>query len=219
MMNEEKINELKERLVKMSNLVRDMIDNSFEALIENKKELAEMVLGEQEDECNNYEIVLDDECIKILALQHPEAKQLRVVMMISKMISDIERMGDMACNIADSSIALIGKATVKPLIDLPRMKELTLKMLDDSIKCFVNNDTALAYDVIKRDEEVDSLRDQILRELITYMVSDGTVIDRSLHILRIARNLERMADLTTNISEDVIYIVDGKVVKHTGLKS
>ena len=130
------------------------------------------------------------------------------------MNNDLERMGDEAVNIAESSLFLIERPPVKPLIDIPRMAQEAMGMLRDSLSSLIREDTALASSVCQRDDVVDSLRDQILRELITYMASDPSTIERSLHLLRISRSLERIADLSTNICEDVIYMVEGKVIKH-----
>jgi len=130
------------------------------------------------------------------------------------MNNDLERIADMAENISESALFLIERPMVKPLIDLPKMAEETMRMLKDSIDSFIKNDPKLAKSVCERDDVVDAYRDQILRELVTYMISDPTTIERALHLERISRNLERIADLATNIGEDVIYIVEGKVIKH-----
>jgi phosphate transport system protein len=214
-MLEDKIMELKEKIVKYAAIVREMIDKSVEALMQRDVNLAKEVIEVHEPKVNEQEILIDEECITAIARYQPEAKSLRMVMMISKMVTDLERMGDKAVNIAESAIYLSDKPLVKPLIDTPRMRDETILMLDDSITAFVNEDAALAYDVLKRDDIVDDLRDQILRELITYMLADPAVIERSLHLLRIARNLEKIADITSNICEEVIYIKEGKVVKHS----
>jgi phosphate transport system protein len=130
------------------------------------------------------------------------------------MNNDLERMGDHAVNISQSGLFLISKPQVKPLLDIPRMAEEVSKMLEDSLKSFVNEDAALAKSVCERDDIIDDYRDQIVRELITYMVSDPSTIERALHLIRIAGNLERIADLTTNICEDVIFMVKGELMKH-----
>jgi phosphate transport system protein len=213
-MQESKIMELKEKIIHYSGLVREMIEKSVNAIVEKNKALSDEVINVYEPRVNEEELVLDEECISLIARFQPEGKQLRIVMMISKMVSDLERMGDKAVNIAESSESLIGQPLVKPFIDIPRMKEETIKMLDDSIKAFIDEDIELAYDVLRRDDIVDDLRDQILRELITYMIADTSTIQRALHLLRIARNLEKIADITSNICEEVIYIKEGKVVKH-----
>lgn len=210
----DKITDLKRTIVKYSILVREMIEKSVMSLLDDNECLAKEVIEVYEPKVNEGELQIDEECIALIALYHPEAKSLRIVMMIAKMVNDLERMGDKAVNIAESALALINKPRVKPYIDIPRMKDETIRMLDDSLSAFVNEDTTLAYDVLNRDDTVDELRDQIIRELITYMAADTKVIDPSLHLLRIARNLEKIADITSNICEEVIYIKEGKVVKH-----
>lgn len=210
----DKINQLKEHVIRYSAVVRDMVDSAFNGLLEKDTAMANRVIHEIEPLVNKTEVELDEECINAVALYQPEAKDLRIVMMISKMVADLERIGDKATNIAESVLYLADKPTVKPYVDLPRMKQETMSMLDDAISAFVSEDTQLAYNVLYRDDIVDNLRDQILRELITYMMSDGGVIERSLHLLRIARNLEKIADLTSNICEEVIYIKEGRNVKH-----
>lgn len=213
-MLEHRIDELKKKIIKYSSQVREMTEKSFSGLLDKNDRNAKEVIERLEPAVNEQETVLDEECINIIALYQPEAKQLRIVMMISKMVNDLERMGDKAVNIAESVLYLYDKPPVKPYVDLPRMLEETVQMLDDSIAAFVNEDTDLAMKVLERDDVVDQLRDQNLRELITFMISDPATIERSLHLLRIARNLEKIADLTSNICEEVIYIKEGRNVKH-----
>lgn len=213
-MLEHRLNDLKKKIIKYASLVREMTEKSFAGLIEKTDKKAREVIDVLEEKVNGDEVMLDEECINLIALYQPEAKDLRIVMMISKMVNDLERMGDKAVNIAESVIYLYDKPPVKPYVDLPRMLDETVRMLDDSIAAFVNEDTALAYQVLERDDIVDNYRDQNLRELITFMISDPSTIERSLHLLRIARNLEKIADLTSNICEEVIYIKEGRNVKH-----
>ncbi|MGC8764594.1 MAG: phosphate signaling complex protein PhoU [Brevinematia bacterium] len=213
-MLEDRLNSLKKRMLSYVSLIKEMIRKSIDSLLNEDESLAREVITELEPKANEEEIAVEEECIALIALYQPEAKELRIVMMISKMVSDIERMGDKAVNIAESAIELIGKPKIKPYIDIPRMTEETLKMIDDSIYSFINEDVCLAYEVLKKDDIVDDLRDQILRELISFMSSDPKTIEPSLHLLRIARNLEKIADITSNICEDVVYISEGKVIKH-----
>lgn len=213
-MLEERITKLKERIVKYGNMIESMLKDSMDGLMDKNEALLKNVIEIYEHKANETEIEIDEMCINAIALYHPEAKHLRLIMMISKMNNDFERMGDMAVNIADSALYLIKLPPVKPLVDTPRMGEETIRMLSQSMKAFIEENSLLAVEVLKNDDIVDKLRDQILRELITYMLSDSTTIERAMHIIRIARNLERIADLTTNIAEDAIYIKEGKVVKH-----
>jgi phosphate transport system protein len=214
-MLEEQVDELKQKIVKTASIVREMIENSVNALIHRDAPMAKRVITELEVLVNQAEIDIDEECIVLIARYHPEAKFLRCIMMISKMVSDLERMGDHAVNIAESSIYLIDRPPVKPLIDLPHMLGETTAMFDKSITSFLNDDSKLAYEVLPVDDIVDDYRDQILRELITYMVSNATIIEASIQLIRIAENLEKIADVTSNICEEVIYIKEGKIVMHS----
>lgn len=210
----EKITTLKKELVEYSALVEHMIEKSTQGLLRREKEVLGEVLDKDETKANDFEIELDELCTQLIAQYEPKAKDLRTILMILKMNNDLERMGDHAVNIAESSLFLIERPPVKPLIDIPNMAQTTMRMLKDSISAFINEDAKLARAVCERDDIIDGLRDQILRELITFMSSDPSTIERSLHLMRISRNLERIADLSTNICEDVIFMVEGRVIKH-----
>lgn len=209
----EEINNLKRLLLEMAVSVEEMIGKSIKALRERNVLLAEGVI-KSDDRINKMEIEIDNLCIKILALYHPEAEDLRTVTMIMKINNDLERIGDHAVNIAERAVYLADKPSVKPLIDIPRMAEKAMEMLRESLDAFVNKHADLAIEVCKKDDEVDSLEHQVLRELVTYMIADPTVIDRALYLILISRDLERVADLATNIAEDAFYIARGRVLKH-----
>jgi len=213
-MLEEKLNELKRKLIEEASLAQDMVKKSIEGLVERRKEILEKVVKECEPKMNELEIELDEFCTNLIALYQPEAGKLRTILMVLKMNNDLERIGDLAVNISESALFLIEKPLVKPLIDIPRMAEETISMLKNAVDSFINRDVNLAKSVCEKDSVVDNLRDQILRELITYMSSDPSTIGRSIHLIRISRSLERIADLSTNICEDVIFMVEGKVIKH-----
>lgn len=213
-MLEQKITELREKLFTMASMVEEMISKGVRSLVEKNEELAREVIEEHEPKVNNLEIEIDEFCINLLALYQPEASNLRIITMIMKINNDLERIGDHAVNIAERALYLIPRPQVKPLIDLPRMAEDSIKMLRDVLDSFTNHDADLAIEVCKRDSKIDSLRDQIIRELITYMISDPSTIDRALGLILIAKYLERVADLATNIAEDVVYTVKGEVIKH-----
>ncbi len=210
----EKLSKLKEKIVEQGNLVENMIEKSIRGLLTRDKTILMDVLQVDEPKANETEIEIDEMCVNLIARFQPEARDLRTIIMILKMNNDLERIGDMAVNIAESALFLIERPQVKPLIDLPKMAEETIQMLKDSIDSFIKGDSKLAKNVCERDDIIDAYRDQILRELITYMISDPMTIERAIHIERILRNLERIADLATNIGEDVVYIVEGKVIKH-----
>ncbi|MCL4512998.1 MAG: phosphate signaling complex protein PhoU [Candidatus Eremiobacteraeota bacterium] len=213
-MLEEKLQVLKSDLVNYATLVEKMIEKSIQGLLIKDRALLEEVISKDETAVNDLEITMDEHCTNLIAQYEPKAKELRSILMILKMSNDLERMGDHAVNISLSSQYLIELPAVKPLIDLPKMAEETIAMLKDSIQSFVSEDSSLAKKVCERDSVVDGFRNQILRELIAFMGADPSVIERSLHLIRISHNLERIADLSTNIGEDVIFMVAGKVIKH-----
>jgi len=213
-MLEEKISILKKKIVEFCLLVEKMIDESINGLLNKNSEVLKKVIYEEEVLANNFEIEIDELSIETIAQYQPKAKNLRTILMILKINNDLERMGDHAVNISESSLFLIEKPMVKPLIDIPRMAEKTIEMVKESVNSFINENSSIARRICIEDEIIDNLRDQITRELITYMTSDPNTIERSLHLLRIAQNLERIADLSTNICEDVIYMVEGKIIKH-----
>lgn len=210
----QKITAIKKQLIDYAALVERMIERSIEGLLRRENELLQQVMEKDEPRANNIEIELDELCTVLIAQFEPKAKDLRTILMILKMNNDLERMGDHAVNIAQSSLFLIQRPPVKPLIDIPNMARTSMEMLRDGINSFVNEDARLAKTVCEKDSIVDGLRDQILRELITFMSSDPSTIERSIHLMRISSNLERIADLSTNICEDVIFMVEGRVIKH-----
>lgn len=213
-MLEERIVHLKRDIVYFTSLVEKMIENSIEGLVKKDGSILNEVVNVMEPRANNCEIDIDEQCITLIAQFQPKARVLRTVLMIMQINKDLERMADHAVNIAESAQFLIDRPQVKPLIDTPRMANIAINMLKDSITSFVDENPALAQSVFERDNDVDQLGEQILRELITFMMSDPATIERSLHILRIARELERIADLSTNMCEDTIFIVEGRVIKH-----
>jgi len=204
---------LKSQLLSMASLVEEAIHRSIKALVERNEELAQEVIA-SDDAINMAEIKIDDFCLKLLALHQPAAIDLRFITSALKINNDLERMGDQAVNIAERTLELLKEPLLKPLIDIPRMAELAQKMVKDSLDAFVHKDTKLARDVCTRDDEVDALNDQVFRELLTYMMQDARTITRAVHLLLVGRHLERIADHATNIAEDVIYMVQGKTIKH-----
>ncbi len=213
-MLEKRISILKEKLLKMANIAEEMVNGSMKALVEKDEELARKVKFESEPIVNNLEIEIDEYAVETLALFQPKARDLRTVVMILKMNNDLERVGDLATNIAEFAMELIPQPDVKPYIDLPRMSHIAVEMLDDAITAFISQDAKLGRDVCRRDDIVDNLNEQIIRELLTFMIQDPKTIGRSLLIIRISENLERVADLATNIGEDVVYIVESEIIKH-----
>ena len=153
-------------------------------------------------------------CLRLLALRQPMAADLRFITSGMKISSDLERIGDLAVNIAERTLDLLKQPELKPLIDIPRMAELAQTMVRDALNAFVNGDEALARDVCQRDDQVDQLNSQVFRELLTYMMQEPATISRAVDLILVGRHLERIADHATNIGEDVIYMVQGKTIKH-----
>ncbi|MCK4322844.1 phosphate signaling complex protein PhoU [candidate division WOR-3 bacterium] len=210
----ERIARLKGIIVDYASLVENMIDKSMKGLSKKNRDMLVSVIEEDEPRANNYEIEIEEICVELIAQFEPKAKDLRIVLMVLKMNNDLERMGDHAVNIAQSALSLIEMPEIKPLFDLPELSEETKRMLNNSIDAFINEDTSKAKEVCERDSVVDDLRDRILRKSIDNMIDDPSTIERNMHLIRITKNLERIADLSTNICEDVIYMVKGKVIKH-----
>jgi phosphate transport system protein len=213
-MFDDKLNHLRAQLIDYATHVEAMIDKSVKGLRERNGELLHEVIEQDEPKANDTEITLDDLCTTMIAQYEPKAKDLRTILMILKMNNDLERVADHAVNIAEDSLFLVERLSVKPLKDIPQMALLATSMLKDSITAFVDENASLARSVCERDSAVDALAERVLRELIRYMTSDPSTIERAIHLLSISRNLERIADLSTNICEDVIFMVEGKVIKH-----
>jgi len=213
-MLDEKITNLKRQIVEYAGLVERMIENALGGLLEKDQDLLTEVIETDEPRANQIEVEIDELCTEVIAQFQPRAKGLRTILMMMKMNNDLERMGDHAVNIAQSSTYLIERPLVKPYIDIPRMAAVTMNMLKDSIMAFIEEDVRLARSVCERDNEVDALAIQVMRELVTFMAADPRTIERSLHLMRISGNLERIADLSTNIGEDTIFMVEGTVIKH-----
>jgi phosphate transport system protein len=214
MLEETKLTNLKKTLMEFATLVETMVELSIAGLKMKKPDLLHDVIQLNEPRANSYEIDLDEKSVFIIAQHQPTGKALRTIIMILHINSTLERIGDHAVTIAESALFLIEQAPVKSLIDIPRMADVVKTMIADSITSFINEDAELARSVCERDNIVDGLRTQIIRELITFMTSDPSTIERALQLMKIASNLERIADLTTNICEDVIYMVKGQVIKH-----
>jgi phosphate transport system protein len=191
-----------------------MIEKSIKGVKNMDRAILETMISEDEPRANEYEITIDELCTTIIARYQPNTKALRMILMGLNISTNLERMGDHAVTIAESGLFLIEKPVVKPLIDIPRMGEIVISMLRDVITAFIHEDPDLAQNICARDESVDNLRTQIMRELITFMIADPGTIERALQLMKIASNLERIADLATNIAEDVIYLVKGTIIKH-----
>jgi phosphate transport system protein len=210
---DEELSLLKEKLLTMASLAESMIHKAVKSLMERDESLFEQVNAE-EKKVNLLEIEIDDLCLKLLALKQPMAKDLRLITSAMKIDNELERIGDMAVNITQCVSVLIRQPQLKPYIDLPRMADLAQKVVKDSLDSFINQDVRLARSVLTRDDQIDALKDQIFRELLTFMISDPSTIKRALELILISRHLERIGDHATNIAENVIYLVQGKDIRH-----
>ena len=210
---ERDLNELKERLLWMGSLAERAVHQAVHSVLDSDEQLAKRVLDE-EDAINELQIELDDRVVQLLALHQLMAVDLRLVLAVSRINNDLERIGDQAVNIAQSAVRILRHPRVKPYVDLPRMSEVVEEMVRDALNAVVRRDTDLAHKVLTMDDQVDHYRDQIFRELLTYMMGDSAVVYPSFELILVAKNLERIGDHATNIAEDVIYIVRGQDVRH-----
>jgi len=183
------------------------------AVLDGQEPLAQAVLRE-ESAINDLQIEIDDRVVQLLALHQLMAADLRFVLAVARINNDLERIGDQAVNMAQSALHILRHPRVKPYVDLPRMSELAEGMVRDSLNAIVRGDIEIARSVLIRDDQVDNLRDQIFRELLSYMMGDSSVIFQAFELILVAKNLERVADHATNIAEDVIYMVEGHDVRH-----
>ncbi|MFH1449296.1 MAG: phosphate signaling complex protein PhoU [bacterium] len=210
---DEELKELKEKILQMGTISEEMIDYATKALMEEKEELIQEVFT-RENKINQLHIEIDEMALQLLALHQPTAIDLRFITAGIKINSDLERIGDLTINITDNILTLLKQPQLKPYLDLPRMNLFAKEMLRKSLDAFINKDVELARSVLLMDTEVDNLKDQIFRELLTFMLSDSQAIERALALILISRHLERIADHATNIAEDAIFMVMGKDVRH-----
>lgn len=207
------INELKQNLVRMAGLVEAAIDRAVRSLKERDEGLARQVIDRDRD-IDDLEIRVENQCVTILARQQPVAMDLRLLVASIKMNNDLERMGDHAVNIAEKALSLIQTSPLKPLIDIPRMAGLVQAMVRNSLDAFVKGDAEKARSVCENDDVIDQLEDQINRELLTYTLQEPRNIPKAMDLSMIAKNLERIADLSTNVCEEVIFMVEARTIKH-----
>jgi len=211
---DEELLELNKKILEMSGEVENAIGLSVRALRELSRKLAEAVI-KGDKHIDNMELEIEEKCLNIIALYQPAATDLRFVVMSLKITTDLERIADLAVDIAQRVLELADQPLLKPLIDIPKLATLAQGMVRDAINSFVNKDTELARSVILRDNEADELRNLVQSELINdYMVKDASTVPRAIPLLLVARHLERICDHATNIAEDVIYMVKAEVVRH-----
>ena len=210
---QEELDQLTSRLLEMGGLAEDRVRSSVRALVDRDHGLVATVL-EGDDPINQLHIEIDSRCVRLLALHQPMAVDLRVILSAVKINTDLERVGDLAINIAEAGLRYLGHPPVKELIDIPRMADIAQGMLRDALDAFVRRDTALAQQVLDADDTLDALKTQVFRELLTYMLQDTHTIEPSLDLILISRHLERIGDHATNVAEDVIFMVSARDVRH-----
>lgn len=210
----DQIDELKARLLAMSTRAEEMIEQAVDALLHNDHGIAEMVVA-SDAEINALEVEIEQRAVALLALQQPMARDLRFIVGAIRVSNDLERIGDHAVNIAQSSLRLIEqRATLVPDPEIEDMARRARSMLSEALDAFLRSDGALGRRVCKADDAVDALHNSIFRILLTHMMADARTITPSLELLLVSRNLERVADLATNIGEDAVYLAEGKQIKH-----
>jgi len=211
------LEETKGLVIKMAKYVQEAIDKATESLNKQDIELAEEVI-KGDDTIDLLEVDIERRCIRMIALYQPEAGDLRMIMGIYKIVSDLERMGDEAENIAERAILLAEEPPLKPYININFMAEMVKEMVNDSVISFIQKDTLLAKKVIEKDDTVDELYHQLERELMTYVLEDPRNIKRAMHLSFVARHYERIADHAENVAEAAIYLSEGEIVKHQHIK-
>ncbi len=211
-----KLEEIRDRIIEMADMAAKMVENAVEAIVQHDPKYL-TVVDELEEKVDKMEVENESLIITTIARYQPEAKYLRMLVMDLFVNRDLERIGDHAENIKENAERILQKPKLKEYVDLPVMTEITLGMLKDAIKSLSDLDTDLARSVIARDDKVDALQDQIIRELYTYMVEDPKNIKVALRLITVTNNLERIADLSTNLAEEVIYMKEGKMLRHQEL--
>ncbi|OGW47632.1 MAG: phosphate transport system regulatory protein PhoU [Nitrospirae bacterium RBG_19FT_COMBO_58_9] len=211
---DEELAELKTKLLRMAGLAEDQIDKALTALVTRDSTLARQVI-KRDHQVNAMDVEIDEDCIRLLALHQPAARDLRLVTTAMKIATELERISDLAENVCERSLELNEEPQLKPYIDIPHMGNLARMMVKESIDAFVKDDARLARKVLTNDDFVDDLMEQVFRELLSFMFEDPHTISRAIRLSFIAKYLERMADHATNIAELVVYLVEGKIIRHT----
>ena len=208
------LRELQQKLLRLGGLAEDMLHRAVESVLNRNGELAQEVI-DNDDEADALENEIEEYCIQLIALHQPAASDVRFLAMAMKINRDLERMADKAVDIAQRCLELMQNAPVKPFIDLPRVAGIVQEMVKDCLDAFVNRDAVLAQEVRERDKQVDAIYDQTLRELLTYMIERPELIRPGISTLLLFRHLERIGDLAANIGEEVYYLVEGDVIRHS----
>jgi phosphate transport system protein len=209
----EELNELKNRLLAMGGLAEERLRLAVRALVNRDHDaLADVITGDAR--IDELQMEIDDRCFKLIALYQPVAVDLRTIVSSLKINGDLERVGDLAVNVGEAAQQYLLHPPVKPLLDLPRMGELAMKMLRESLDAFVRRDVGLAQEVLSQDDWLDAFKGQVFRELLTYMLSNPSTVEPAVDLILISRHLERVGDHATNIAEDVIFLVEARDVRH-----
>ena len=213
---DEELNALKEKILKLGCMVENAIRDSVKALVERDSELSKEVI-KKDHLINALDVGIDEECVRLIALRQPMARDLRFITTAMKITTDLERMGDFAVNIAERAIELNEEPQLKSFVNIPKMAEIAQSMVRDALDSFVTGCSRLPYEVIKRDDEVDDLTVRNFEELLSFMIQDPKIIPLAVKRTYIAKYLERIADHATNIAEMVIYLCKGKMIRHMEL--
>ena len=211
---DEELSELKQKILHMGALVEDQVERANKALIERDEILAKQVI-EDDRRVNTLDVEVDEYCLRLLALYQPTARDLRFVTTAMKISTELERISDLAENICERAIELNDEPQLKPYIDIPIMAERATKMVGEALDSFVRGDSVLARQVSAEDDVVDELTEQLFRELLSFMMENPQTITRAIRLSFVSKYLERIADHATNIAELVVYLVEGKIIRHT----
>jgi len=211
---DQELADLKSQILRMGSLVESQIEGSIKALVDRDVDLASQII-ERDTLVNSLDVEIDENCMRLLALQAPAARDLRFVTTAMKISTELERMSDISENISERVIELNEEPQLKPYIDIPRMANWTMMMVRECLDAFVRSDSALARKVCADDDFVDNLTHQLFRELLSFMIENPATITRAIRLTFIGKSLERIADHATNIAELVIYMVEGKIIRHT----
>ncbi len=210
---DEELADLKVKILRMGSLVEDQIRQALKALIERDDDLAKQVI-ENDRRVNTMDVAVDEACLELLALQQPAARDLRFITTAMKISTELERMCDLAENICERAIELHEEPQLKPYIDIPLMAEHAIKMVGEALDAFVRADSVLARKVLVEDDYIDNLNEQIFRELLSFMMENTQTISRAIRLSFISKYIERIADHATNVAELVVYMVEGKIIRH-----
>jgi phosphate transport system protein len=210
----EQLQDVLKQITIMGSLTESMIGLAMRVLVERDESLAREIYR-MEDEVNALQVKIDETAISLIATQQPVGKDVRLLFMTSKIVTDLERIADQAKNICQNARFVLAQPPLKPIVDLPIMAEIAQRMVRDALTAVIDRDVALAERIIREESKVDAFRDQVFRTLLTYMMADPGTIQRALSLILISRNIERIGDHATNIAEEAIYIVQGRDIRHT----